>query len=767
MTIEKPIALPVQFDAIPNQLKKTPRWLLWRYVLIGEAPKQKWSKLPVQPNGKSGSSTDQSTWNDFFTVMEAYQNGQFDGVGFVFDGTDNLVGVDLDDCYDPTNGFTNAALQHIADSVEGYMEVSPSGTGVKIFTYSDLQAGHVDHSKGLEIYRSGRYFTVTGHKISGEIPTSFQDLSSHIPERTIRQSGDAFADFSPPVEGWDIGRVESELLVHLDSNGYDDWLQVGQILHHQFEGDFEALELWDRWSLSGDEYQANACDKKWLGFGKKGGLTLRSLIFKVSQKKLNVALASGLVVLDANNPVANARKFLEAQFSCEEGTELVHYVDDWYSHKGTHYELIEEQTIRSNLYKFLDKCVKQVKNGDVAPFNPNPSNVSAILDSIKALVHLENKQNTKPPVWLSGYAQNRPDASKLISLGNGIFHFEQNILIPHSLEFFTTNSLPFEYNPAATCPTWLKFLNDLWPDDMQSQELLQEYMAYVLSGDTKQQKFLNIVGPRRSGKGTINKIMVALLGQHNTVAPQMDELVDSFGLQPWLNKLLASFTDARLTGRNTAGIVSQLLRIVGGDTITVNRKNKESWNGYLPTRIMIYSNEALQLSESSNALTGRMLVLSMTNSFFGKEDIDLADRLTEELSGIFNWCLEGHKRRLARPSERFMQPESGVELLETMEELGNPMSSFIEDVLVYETGASVTKEALFACYKRWAVHKNIPVGTDMAFVRKFLAATQDKRVTSAQHRSGTDRVRLYMNVKFTDKAQKFVDSIDQFTEDIF
>ena len=183
--------------------------------------------------------------------------------------------------------------------------------------------------------------------------------------------------------------------------------------------------------------------------------------------------------------------------------------------------------------------------------------------------------------------------------------------------------------------------------------------------------------------------MVALLGQHNTVAPQMDELVDSFGLQPWLKQALASFTDARLTGRNTAGIVSQLLRIVGGDTITVNRKNKESWNGYLPTRIMIYSNEALQLSESSNALTGRMLVLSMTNSFFGKEDIDLADRLTEELSGIFNWCLEGHKRRLARPSERFMQPESGVELLETMEELGNPMRSFIEDVLVYETESDV------------------------------------------------------------------------------
>lgn len=766
MTIEKPPALPVQFDAIPNQLKKTPRWVLWRYVLIGETPKQKWSKLPVQPSGKSASSTEKATWSDFFTVMEAYERGQFDGVGFVFDGTDNLVGIDLDDCYDPTNGFTNAALQHIADSVEGYMEVSPSGTGVKIFTYADLQAGHVDHSKGLEIYKSGRYFTVTGHKLSGEIPTSLQDLTPHIPERTIRQSGDAFADFTPALDDWTIERVENELLAHLPSDGYTDWLQVGQILHHQFEGDFEALELWDRWSQLGDEYQPNACDKKWLTFGKKGGLTLRTLIYKVSQKNLQDALDSGAVVLDANNPITNARRFLESQYSCEEGITLAHYAQDWYIYLETHYEQIEEQTIRSALYKFLDKCVKQVK-GNIAPFNPNPTNVSAILDSVKALVHLENKANTRPPVWLAGYAQNKPDASKLISLENGIFHFEQNIQIPHSLGFFTTNSLPFAYNPTADCPHWLKFLNDLWPNDTQSQELLQEYMAYVLSGDTKQQKMLNIVGPRRSGKGTINKILVALLGQHNTVAPQMDELVDNFGLQPWLNKLLASFTDARITGRNTAGIVSQLLRIVGGDTITVNRKNKESWNGYLPTRIIIYSNEALQLSESSNALTGRMLVLSMTNSFFGKEDVTLSDKLIAELSGIFNWCLEGHRRRLARPSERFVQPKSGIELLETMEELGNPMSSFIEDVLVYDPESHVTKDALFACYKKWAVHKNIPVGTDMAFKRKFLAATQDKHVNSSQIRENNERQRVYLGVRFTDKAQKFVDTLDQFTEDIF
>ena len=122
-------------------------------------------------------------------------------------------------------------------------------------------------------------------------------------------------------------------------------------------------------------------------------------------------------------------------------------------------------------------------------------------------------------------------------------------------------------------------------------------------------------------------MLVDLLGQHNTVAPQLEELCDTFGLQPWLGKLLASFTDARAPERNRGAVVSQLLRIVGGDTVTVNRKNKEAWNGYLPTRLVIYSNEVLQLTENSNALTGRMLVFKMTKSFYNREDTELAGKL--------------------------------------------------------------------------------------------------------------------------------------------
>ena len=285
--------------------------------------------------------------------------------------------------------------------------------------------------------------------------------------------------------------------------------------------------------------------------------------------------------------MAHARVFLDNYYSSEEGYKLVHYADDFYIYATTHYEIIEELTIRSDLYKFLDKCKKVDRKQNIMPFNPTPASVSAALDAIKSIVHLPNHPNTKPPIWLDAYRANKPAAQKLISLKNGLFHVEDNVMIPHSLGFFTQNSLAFKYDQNATCPIWMGFLKSVWEEDNESIETLQEMFGYILSGDTRQQKFFNIIGPRRSGKGTINKVLVSLLGQHNTVAPELGELCDSFGLQPWLGKLLASFTDARAPERNRNAVVSQLLRIVGGDTITVNRKNKEAWNGYLPTRLSL------------------------------------------------------------------------------------------------------------------------------------------------------------------------------------
>jgi len=773
--LEKPAALPVSFENIPVDLKMIPRFCLWKYTLVGEGETQKWSKLPVQPSGKAAKSTDPATWTDFFTAQKAYENGNFSGIGFVFTGDDDLIGVDIDDCRDPISGVLNELATNIIANVKGYCEISPSGTGVKIFTRANLQNAHVDHEIGLEVYAKSRYFTLTGHKLSGDLPDEPQDLTAHVPARTLirTSSDDEFANYTPPVEGWDLARVDNELLSQLDpSCGYDEWLGVGMALSHQFGGDIEALEAWDSWSCEHGEnpkYVAsgmNSCAAKWRTF-KGGGTTLRSLIFKVNQKKLKAALDAGEIVLDHSNPLDHARKFLQSLYAIEGGFKLVHHAQEFFTYTGTHYSFIEEATVRSQVYKFLDRCQKQDKKGNLVPFNANPAAVNAVIDAVKSIVHLANDPNGRPPVWLDGYAQNNPPANQLISMTNGLFQMDQLVLFPHSLGFFTYNSLPFEYDPQAQCPHWLAFLDDVWGDDIESKELLQEYFGYILSGDTAQQKFLNVIGPRRSGKGTINKVLTEQLGQHNVVSPQMEELCDTFGLQPWLSKQLASFTDARVTTKNSAGVVSQLLRIVGGDTVTVNRKNKEAWSGYLPTRIIVYSNEMLRLSENSNALTGRMLVLTMTNSFYGKEDVGLADRLIGELAGIFNWALQGHSRRISRVGQRFVQPESSKSMVEEMTKLSNPLAEFIEDAVEFVEDHEVNKDDVFACYKHWALKKNLHPGTEMSFKTRFTSTTQEFKVKTNRRRTANGSEWTYVGIRLKDRAQAFVDSISEFEREIF
>jgi P4 family phage/plasmid primase-like protien len=748
-------------------LKQIPRWVLWRFVELGDEDSKRWAKMPVQKTGQSASSTNPAHWSDFLTIQSEYESNpnKYDGIGFVFSDEDNLIGVDLDDCYDvQTNAFTNAALQHIANQVAGYMEVSPSGTGVKIFTRANLPASHVDHAIGLEIYPKSRYFTVTGHYLAGTIPTQPVDLTDIVPARTITNTGDKFADYNAPLEGYDIHRVETELLANYNEYGYEDWLKVGMVLHHQFAGDVEACELWDRWSQNGAKYNANACENKWKTF-KGGGATLRSLIFKVNQNQRQEALSRGEIILD-QGAMNHARTFLDTQYTSEEGYKIVHYAQDFHLYTGTHYEIVEEQTIRSKMYELLDKCKKPAKGGALQPFNPSPASVSGALDAVKSIIHLPNQANTKPPIWFESYAANKPDASKLVSLKNGLFHLEDLILIPHSLGFFTQNSLPFEYDQSATCPRWDSFMRSVWPNDQQSIDTIQEMFGYILSGDTSQQKFFNIIGPRRSGKGTINKVLVALLGQHNTVAPQLEELCDTFGLQPWLGKLLASFTDARAPERNRSAVVSQLLRIVGGDTITVNRKNKEAWNGYLPTRLVVYSNEVLHLTENSNALTGRMIVVRMTETFYNKEDNELFNKLEKELSGIFNWAMQGLARRLARGGH-FIQPETGKGYLELMAELGNPIGTFADDALVFDPVATVPKDDVFTVYKKWALNKSIPPGTELVFKKRFMAAVQEHAVEAVRERANGNTQHLYRGVKLNDKAQRFVDQQVKFEEDVF
>jgi putative DNA primase/helicase len=249
-----------------------------------------------------------------------------------------------------------------------------------------------------------------------------------------------------------------------------------------------------------------------------------------------------------------------------------------------------------------------------------------------------------PPCWLPD-----PDAGpepfpagETLACANGLLHLPSCAtgpprLVPHTPRFLSFNALAYNFDPLAPAPgQWQSFLSeDLWPKDPQSVETLQDWFGYCLAPDTSLQKILAIIGPPRSGKGTIARVLRALVGIDNTAGPTLAGLGTNFGLSPLLGKTLAVISDARLSGRTDAAVVTErLLSVSGEDAQTIDRKNMSHVTCQLPVRFMILTNELPGLNDPSGALVGRLIVLRQTRSWYGKEDSKLTGRLLTELPGI-------------------------------------------------------------------------------------------------------------------------------------
>jgi putative DNA primase/helicase len=151
-------------ENIPEQLTNRPQWVCWRL----ETREGKPTKVPYTPGTeRRASSTDLMTWATFEEASAAYEAGEppYDGIGFVFSSADPFVGIDLDDCIDPQNNEISAWAQKIISRVqEGYVEVSPSGTGIHIILEGVVRDGGMRKGK-VEMYGRGRFFTITGRSL--------------------------------------------------------------------------------------------------------------------------------------------------------------------------------------------------------------------------------------------------------------------------------------------------------------------------------------------------------------------------------------------------------------------------------------------------------------------------------------------------------------------------------------------------------------------------------------------------------------------------
>ena len=220
----------------------------------------------------------------------------------------------------------------------------------------------------------------------------------------------------------------------------------------------------------------------------------------------------GPLVLSVPAPLISARELIRRRYTQSGGRTIHHHQSVFYVWDGTHYREMKRDEICAVIYAFLDGAKRLNRDDQLVPFNPTRNKVSDVLEALAAEVQLPGA--TRAPAWLDEGPN--PEAVDILSCANGLLHLPKRTLLPHTPNFFSVNAVDYRYETLGQEPVvWLSFLRSIWGDDQESIDTLQELFGLLLTHDTSQQKMFMVVGPKRSGKGTIARTLRGLLGGAN------------------------------------------------------------------------------------------------------------------------------------------------------------------------------------------------------------------------------------------------------------
>lgn len=409
------------------------------------------------------------------------------------------------------------------------------------------------------------------------------------------------------------------------------------------------------------------------------------------------------LVLDRRNPRETARRFLDMHYECDLGRTLLFDAElgcfqQW---TGSAYERRDVGDVREEVAAFLEEAMVERSKAGVppsyAPFKPVAKDVAEVMGALESQIY----HSAGAPAWTPPDVE-LPPACEMIAFRNGLLHLPSKAWCSADSRFFCRSALPFHYTEAPTMGMgrWLGFLDDLWADDQESINTLQEIFGLCLTRRTSLQKAFLVVGPPRSGKGTLLSILRSLVGEDNVATPTLGDFARPFGLAPLIGRSLAVISDARLSGRtDQAAVVERILNITGEDKVTIDRKHRAPLETKLGTRFIIATNELPAFKDASGAFASRFVILSLSRSFLGCEDRNLFAELLEELPAIFHWAVEGLERLENRG--RFIQPASGASLLDDLQDIGSPVKAFVRNCCELDPEAAVPKAEVIDCYFRW------------------------------------------------------------------
>jgi phage/plasmid-associated DNA primase len=464
------------------------------------------------------------------------------------------------------------------------------------------------------------------------------------------------------------------------TDDYDIWITVGQSLHSLDES---LLDHWDEWSRQSDKYRDGECQRRWLSFSKGGGRSVGSIV--------HVAKENGW------KPSENHKAMNVDDAMLDHVSKLLNELEDDLGLNKTETTESQWQAPTNSRQRRTDFGEKQGKNQKTR--NPSSDVITGILlqdykgnlrysqahgaffmyeyqrkglwsqlseyevkgdikgrlDAIKeGLLHSGYSMNLISDLMeqlrISTIFDDWYESNDYLLFMNGILKVDTRELLPFNREMYITQQLPYDYDPYATCESIIKWLKSTQHDSWGRVQVLRAWLRAVLLSHSDIQKFVEIVGPGKSGKSTYSNLAHALVGDDNAMISSLEHLEKNrFETANLYKKKLLLFNDVERYG----GSVSVLKAITGRDLIRNERKFQAGsqkpfkFNGL----VMITANEPIQTTDPTSGLARRRLTIPFDQPFTGSSAeqrtlIDMDDRghpfgeFAALLPGLVNWVLD-------------------------------------------------------------------------------------------------------------------------------
>lgn len=669
---------------LPAELRRAPRWIIWRRELRGES----FAKIPVNPaTGQPCDVTDRSAWLTYFEAKRAaaaQAENIGGGLGFVFDGSDRVVGVDLDHCCSEPGVLLPWAAEALR-SLGSYAEWSPSGEGVHAYVLADASGlvgnrSRVGQSERVEVYWKARFFTVTRLPVDG-FALPLREAQAELEAfhaRYVARPGGGPGAASAPRRGYTLS----------------DEALLQRIRESRQGKKFAAL--WDRADLSaysGDESAADMALCSMLAYWTRRDAARMERLFSQS--------ALGQRAKWVNRPDYRERTCRRAAdtaasayapwFDGPKGDFLPEVLaDEVVQRLDLIAYPVDEQGRGARLYAYRDGVYSagaehavRVQVAELLEARSQPRYENAVLDVVR-------RRAAAPEAEVNAGARD------LINVENGMLDWRTGELSAHGPQHRSTIRIHAAWDPEARDEALDRVWSELLAPDLQ--DALEELVGYLLVPDNSMKVAAVLLGPPDTGKSTVLHQLEGLVGPENSAKVPLHDLGENrFAAADLAGKLLCVYDDLDSRALKHTSLFKV---ITGGGSLAAERKYGGRFDFTPFARIVFAANAMPRSADKSEAFVRRLYILPFDRP------VRVADRsLWARLDrpGARAALLARAVRGLRRLTERGSFP-----LLERVEDEkeeyrrdNDTAHAFLDERAAASAGGKVGMQELYDAYRAW------------------------------------------------------------------